>query len=588
MSLLPFSGLSADDETKPVVEYVWVKGKLSEMARESQSVVTINAAEIKVLPVRDLVDLLALLPGVHLSRKGPMGAAFDISLRGGNFEQTLIMIDGVPWNNPQTGHFNADLPVCPEDIESVQLIRGGNGARYGSAFAGAVNIVTRRKTGLSGKVSCGQYGLLSAGLSGGASLAEGVKFTVGVNRNRSDGFHPGREILSLVLDSSLQWENRKMVLSADFGFSSKDFGAAGFYAPLPSREESDARNFNLHWRLKGDQGTIPLRITFSRQTHSDYFELDRTRPDYFSNRSETERLLLMTESTFRVWGTELRLGADLGHDHMESLVMGSPEESSADLYLNGKWDASALTIDWGIRSEMRQRHSPGLVYYVGLSWRPKPVWLIRASLGRSTRKPSFTERYYQSPTNRGDESLVPELSHNYEISLISPLLLGVFEFSIFHRRQRQTIDWIDTDAADSVLWQAVNLAPYSVSGIELSYSVEMGTTRINLGLERTWSNGAPGIGYTSKYGFRIPELMFRAGGVSPFARRWSLSWSYQFKRLMASSESAHLVDVQVQYRLGRRATLILLGQNLGNELIEEIDGVRIAGRWLSVGFRFDY
>lgn len=579
--------LHADQqEEKPIVEYVWVRGKLAEMANDSQVVVTLNRDEIRTLPVAGLVDLLALLPGVHLSRKGPMGAVYDVSFRGGNFEQTLIMIDGVAWNNSQTGHFNADLPVGLEEIESVQLIRGGNGARYGSSFAGAINIVTRRRTDLAAMMSAGQYGLLSSGFSGGAALADGLKLLAGLRYDCSDGFYSGRENRQLALNTSLNWENRVMALNADFGCNRKQFGAAGFYAPLPSREESDATMLNLHWRLKGDGRSDPLRLSLSRQTHDDYFELDRNRPEYFSNRSRTERWLVMAESVFRLPLTELRLGGDLNLDRMDSLAMGRPRESGGDLYLNGQWGRARLTLDWGLRGQWWQGHRPALVYYGGLAWQAAPAWLIKFSLGKSTRRPNFTERFYQSPTNGGAEDLRSELSYNYELSLMSPRRFGLFEISLFHRRQRYSIDWVDRIAGEAVFWQAVNLAPYSVDGVEFAYTVALGGHRLNLGLERTWSRGAAGVGYASKYGFRFPDLVLRTSGLMPFGAGLSLSWTYQFKRLLASAETAQLVDLQLQCRFGGKFTLVLLGQNLANQLYEEIAGVKVSGRWFSLSVRY--
>jgi len=582
------SCLGAGDESTDIVEYVWVKGKLSEIARDSQAVVTINAEEIRSLPVRDLVDVLALLPGVHLSRKGPMGAAFDLSFRGGNFEQTLVMIDGIPWNNPQTGHFSANLPVSLSEVDSVQLIRGGNGARYGSAFAGAVNIVTRRKSALSGSLSGGEYGLFSAAFSGGFALAEGVKVQAGVTRDQSDGFHPGTEIRNLLFNASFSWENRIMALNVDYGQGSKDFGAAGFYAPLPSREECDSSMFNLRWHLKGNGALVPLRLALSHQTHWDYFELDRNRPDYFKNQSSTDRFLLMLESAFNTSIGEVRLGGDLVTDHMDSLAMGAPREKSANLYVNGKWGGSVITVDWGLRSEWWLGQSPGLVYYAGLAYHPSPLWLVKAGVGRSRRKPSFTERLYRSPANSGDESLLPESSDNFEISLITPRPFGVFEFSLFFRHQRGTIDWINLNPQGAVFWQAINLEPYNVGGIELTYALELGRSRLNLGFERSWSKGAPGVGYESKYGFRIPDLVIRANGLTPVNDWLSFNWSYQFKRLMSSSDSAHLLDFQLQVQLSSKISLNFLAQNVANELLEEIPGVRIAGRWLSAGIRFRY
>lgn len=581
-----FIGVAADEESQPLVEYVWVKGKLSQMAKDSQGVITITAEEIRSLPVRDLVDLFTHLPGVHLSRKGPLGAAFDLSFRGGNFEQTLIMIDGIPWNNPQTGHFNANLPLALEEVDSIQLIRGGNGARYGSAFAGVINIVTRQRPGLSGSLSAGQFGLFGASLKGGFSPGKGVKLQGTVRSDRSDGFHPGREIDSLLYSASLSWETASMIFGADMAQAAKNFGAAGFYAPLPSREESDAGRFNIHWHLKG-KGAVPiLKLYISRQTHEDRFELDRTRPEFFRNHSKTERLLLNAESAFSLAFMELRLGAELLSDRMESQVMGNPREDSASLTLHGSWNRGGLTVDWGLRGEWWQNLRPELVSYAGISYRPDPHWLIKASLGRSNRKPSFTERFYSSPANRGDVHLQREIGENYELSLLSPRRFGVFELSLFYRRQIATIDWVDTDPTSGQFWQAVNLDPYSVAGMEFSYAVELGGIRLNLGLERLWSRGAPGVGYASKYGFRIPDLVLRGSGLSALSRALSLSWNYSYKRLLASRESAHLMDLQLLIRLNDSFSLYLLAQNIGNELLEEIAGVPIAGRWFSAGFRF--
>lgn len=582
------TGLWAGDEPDKLIEYVWVKGKLSEIARESQSVVTLSADEIRSLPVQNMADLLGFLPGVHLSRKGPMDTAYDISFRGGNFEQTLILIDGVPWNNPQTGHFNADLPVRVEDVASIQLIRGGNGARYGSAFAGAVNIVTRRRNGLTGSINGGQFGLFAASLSGGLSLGRQLSLEAGFTHQQNQGFHPGRELESRVYNTALNWENPALALRVDVGRVAKAYGAAGFYAPYPSWEESGGTMLTLHGHLKGADGRDPLRLSFSYQDHDDYFELDRTRPDFFKNESDTRRLMVMAETAFTMMGMEMGAGLNLTLDRMESLAMGQPEDRCGDLFLNGRWGRSSLTLDWGLRGEWWSSGRPRLVYYTGLSWQLYPTWLLKASLGRSSRKPTFTERFYQSPSNRGDEHLRPEVGQNYEISLITPQAFGVFEVGLFTRYQEQTIDWVNLNPRGATLWQVVNLAPYHVSGLELAYTVELGRHRLHLAFEKTFSEGAQGVGYSSKYGFRIPDLVIRTTGLSPLGKALVLSWSHQFKRLMADGSTAHLLDIQLQLKLSERVSLQLLGQNLANALIEETVGVPISGRWLSAGIRFQY
>jgi outer membrane cobalamin receptor len=48
-----------------------------------------------------------------------------MTMRGSNFEQVLVMVDGVPFGNPQTGHFNTDFPFSVRDVEtSLSILKG--------------------------------------------------------------------------------------------------------------------------------------------------------------------------------------------------------------------------------------------------------------------------------------------------------------------------------------------------------------------------------------------------------------------------------------------------------------------------------
>ena len=77
--------------------------------RVGRNIVTISEAEIEGLPVNDIQDLLDYTSGLDLKQRGPEGIQGDISVRGGTFEQTLIMIDGIKLIDPQTGHHNRNF-----------------------------------------------------------------------------------------------------------------------------------------------------------------------------------------------------------------------------------------------------------------------------------------------------------------------------------------------------------------------------------------------------------------------------------------------------------------------------------------------
>src|ERR1035437_5150812 len=68
-----------------------------------RSVSIISQEDIQNSPVQDLQDLLSYVPGLDVRVRGLEGVQADVSIRGGSFEQTLILLDGVKLNDPQIG-----------------------------------------------------------------------------------------------------------------------------------------------------------------------------------------------------------------------------------------------------------------------------------------------------------------------------------------------------------------------------------------------------------------------------------------------------------------------------------------------------
>src|ERR1700722_1345746 len=88
-------------------------------------------------------QFLQLDSSVDLQQRGN-GVQGDITIRGGTFGQTLVLIDGVRINDVQTGHHNLDLPVPLDAIGELQVLRGSGSTFYGSdAVGGVVNVITR-------------------------------------------------------------------------------------------------------------------------------------------------------------------------------------------------------------------------------------------------------------------------------------------------------------------------------------------------------------------------------------------------------------------------------------------------------------
>ena len=72
--------------------------------QQSRSVTTITAVEIEESGAITLFDVLSDVAGIELRSRGAQDVQSDIYIRGGGFDQVLLLVDGIKVDNPQTGH----------------------------------------------------------------------------------------------------------------------------------------------------------------------------------------------------------------------------------------------------------------------------------------------------------------------------------------------------------------------------------------------------------------------------------------------------------------------------------------------------
>ncbi len=147
--LLAALAATAQAQTPPdtPVESVIVTGSYSPQPAITASSSVIDAAQIRLLNKRTVAGLLKTLPGVLVEEQGGPGGLTAVSIRGGESNFTLVLLDGVPVNDPTNtrgGGFDfADLDTAT--IDRIEVVRGAQSSIYGSdALAGVINIITRR------------------------------------------------------------------------------------------------------------------------------------------------------------------------------------------------------------------------------------------------------------------------------------------------------------------------------------------------------------------------------------------------------------------------------------------------------------
>ncbi len=156
----------------------------------SRTIDIISSEDIKNSATNNIADLLQQVAGVDIRRRGTAGSQADVYIRGGSFDQTLLLIDGIKMDDAQTGHhtMNAALPI--EVIERIEIIKGPAARIFGqNAFTGAINIVTKKqlKNSVSTSLETGSFGQLNGSVTVGSEL-ENSSHIIHVGKLTSEGY----------------------------------------------------------------------------------------------------------------------------------------------------------------------------------------------------------------------------------------------------------------------------------------------------------------------------------------------------------------------------------------------------------------
>ncbi len=170
----------------------------------------ISEQEILKNQYQTLGDALGSVPGLHVASQGGRGAETSVFIRGSESNHVLVLVDGVPINDPSSAvPFSfADLSLL--GVQRIEVLRGVYGAQYGSEAIGGVVQIFSKQGSAAGerhlRLEGGSYGTVGASFSLSAENyflgvehfhTQGESFTPLALRGGQDGEKDGHERLSL-------------------------------------------------------------------------------------------------------------------------------------------------------------------------------------------------------------------------------------------------------------------------------------------------------------------------------------------------------------------------------------------------------
>jgi iron complex outermembrane receptor protein len=277
-----------------VVTGTWEPLPLEEVDR------TVRSIEVRPLRLvtNTVADLLRLDSSVDLRQRSVNTLQADVSIRGGTFGQTLVLLDGLRLNDVQSGHHNMNVPAPLESIAQVEILKGSGSTLYGSdAVGGVVHFITRAPESSEVRLR-GALGNFGVNQQSGTVTLAGSRLSqqFAFSRDFSTGFIPNRDYRNLNLGSTTRAESALGATSVHLSHRDSPFGAEQFYGNFNSWERTKA-----WWAaIRQDLGQNTT-AAFSYRRHTDLFVLYRDRPSVFTNRHATdpEQVLLLRRTEGR-------------------------------------------------------------------------------------------------------------------------------------------------------------------------------------------------------------------------------------------------------------------------------------------------
>ncbi|MEP6713717.1 MAG: TonB-dependent receptor [Ferruginibacter sp.] len=596
--------------------------KISETGR---SITIINGKTIEKLPVNSLDELLKYTAAVEVQQRGPAGAQADFVIRGGTFQQVLVLLDGIKINDPLTGHFSAYLPIAPSQIERIEILKGPAAAVYGSeAVGGVINIISKtfasykkeKSTHATASVTGGEYGYIG-GNAGFFKTDEKINFSLGAVSNNANGqllrgnnrgyFHTNTFSANAGISLSTQWN-----LFLHSSYDNRDFAAQNFYTTFVSDTATEKVNtWWNHAKLKysGLSSTDEIDVAYKKT--SDHYLYN---PVSVANENRSSATLLQYVHTKTI-STSFFYNYGLSGEYktIVSNDRGDHQNENASAFGSFIFKKNNLSLNPGLRIVSDKNYGTQLLPQTNIAYKINKL-IMKANAGRAIRSADFTERYnnynkiFVANGTIGNPDLTAEKSWSYEAG--ADLLLPHFKIgaAYFYRNQYDVIDYVPTPY--SAIPRKINLSPagtyafaqnlkkVTTSGVEveLNYNHHFSETHtLFINAAATFLHSVSPEATPSFYIISHAKTLLQQTVVYNI-KKISISFTSIYKQRMPQQAAAIKAAIEKAYwlvntKLGysyRIATAFVAINNIGNIQYSDLLGSKMPGSWTTAGLAVSF
>lgn len=448
------------------------------------TIVELEETDIEDKNAETVSEAIADISGLFVSTGGKNST--EVSIRGSDSKDVLIMVDGRPINETYYGKLDLDmLPV--DNIERIKVVKGTASVLYGpNAKGGVINIITKtpRTPEVNVHTRFSENNTYKLELSNGFSFGD-VNYWLTYSKSKSDGYTTPEDELVSYSDYDNQNITGKVVYNP---LADTQIGiSAGFYTAEKGIPHRNWRFTDWQRRYVDITGNHRLRpgLTVKGKFYIDSYYNDLLMDEYFDEGRELSR-----HDNYNVGGNVSGEWSSMANNRLDwNLILRheifGKQTLEPDVIATDMEKFSALTTSFALQDEFQPRENIRLMAGVlaslmtsddfdedktsidptiGINYHPMSNLALRLNFSKTTRFPTLHNLYSSSS---GNPDLEDEDVYKMEFSTsYAPMTQLGIEVALFRRDIRNMI------YRRGKGWTYRNIAEAYTQGIELGIDMK--------------------------------------------------------------------------------------------------------------------
>ena len=403
-----------------------------------------SAADLARMQLSSLSAALSGIAGAPIFASGAAGGVTSLFLRGANSNQTLFLVDGIRFNDPNTDYGVALGGMSVAAGDSLEVVHGPQSTLYGGeAVGGVLALHAARGAGLgtqSRSFEAGAFGTLQGAIHAqGGDRGSAYNFSAmgGSTQNSRPNNDFTSATYALRLDRQI---NPRLALGATVrGFLSQYGSPGDRYTNDPDNKDSESNQLGTIFLEYNPTPMWTTKAVLGGQDRR-FVARDPGPDGLVETVVKNQRIVFDGQSTLQV-GEQHRVTAGLtteGH-HTRNTGFGNIDQRQQliAIFVQDEWTpVPRIFLTAGLRSDDHDTFGRATTGRVTAAWLSQNTrWKIRATYGTAFRAPSFLDLYGQSSFYVGNSALRPEQAQGWDAG---------FDYFFPHNRGSLSATWFDT------------------------------------------------------------------------------------------------------------------------------------------------